>query len=121
MKTLIAFFVALLLGLAAGSVFTLRRADHEVAAVVTRMQQPYEASERLEAVRSIRAIELIQAGESSNAVLLLSQPIANYYYFYSKLTNNDQRTRATLAWIERFASTNRSVADEITNRMQGKF
>ena len=121
MKTLIVFFSALLLGLAGGAVFTLRSADHEVAEVVTEMQQPHESSARLETLRSIRAIELIQSGESSNAIQLLSEPIASYYYFQAKLAHNDQRIQETLALIEQFARTNRLIADAITNQMQGKF
>ncbi|HEV2694738.1 MAG TPA: hypothetical protein VG347_17720 [Verrucomicrobiae bacterium] len=121
MKTLIIFFVALLLGLALGCVFTLRHADHEMAEVVATMQAPYEASERVDAARGIRAIEFIESGDSSNAVRLLSTPIVDYYYFNAKLEHNDERTKETLSWIERFVSTNRFIADEITNRMQGKF
>jgi hypothetical protein len=121
LKILILFFVALLLGLALGWLLTLRQADHEVAKVVALMQEPYEASERVEAARSIRAIEFIPSGESSNAVRLLSRPIVDYYYFNAKLANNDERTKETLARIERFAGTNQFISDEISNQMQGKF
>lgn len=121
MKMLIIFFVGLLLGLGLGSVFTLRHADHEVAAVVAQMQQPYEASERLDAIRSIRVIELIQSGDSSNALRVLSEPIAEYYSINAKLVNNDDRTRKTLNLIEGFARTNQFIGETITNWMQGRY
>ena len=121
MKTLIASFVSLLLGLAAGSVLTLRHADHEIAKMVATMRLPIEASDRFEAVRGMCAFGFIQSGDSSNALRVLSQPIVDYYYFNAKLTNNDERTKATLASIERFSRSNQFIADAITNRMQGKF
>jgi hypothetical protein len=118
MKTLITFFVALLLGLALGSVLTLRHADHEVAEVVETMQQPIESGDREHAARAIRAIQMIESGESSNAVQLLSVPIAVYYHFYAGLTQNDERTKAVLAQIEQLASTNTLIADEIHAKIQ---
>lgn len=121
MKTLIASFAALLFGLVAGWYFEHRHAEREMTDVVEQMQQPIESGDREHAARAIRAIEAIQAGESSNAVRLLSRPIVDYYYFNAKLIHNDQRTKDMLAWIERFASTNQFIADEITNEMQGKF
>ncbi len=118
MKTLMTFFGALILGLALGWVFTLRHADHEVAEVVAQMQQPIESGDREHAARAIRAIEMIQSGESSNAVQLLSRPIADFYHFYAHLAHNDERTKELLVWIAQFASTNPVVAGAITNEIQ---
>jgi hypothetical protein len=118
LKTLITFFVALLLGLALGSVFTLRHADHEVADFVATMQQPGESVELEHADRAIRAIQMIQSGESSNAVQVLSVPIVVYYHFHAGLTHNDERTKAVLAQIEQLASTNTLIADEIHAKFQ---
>ena len=118
MKTLITFFVALLLGLGLGWVFTLRHADHEVAEFVATMQGPIDSGDREHALRAVRAIQMIQSGESSNAVQLLSRPIADYYHFHASLTHNDERTKAVLALIEQLASTNTLIADEIHAKIQ---
>src|SRR5664280_697963 len=118
MKTLITFFVALMLGLVAGWYFEHRHAERQMTDVVEQMQQPIESSDREKAARAIRAIELIQAGESSNAVQVLSRPIVDFYHFHAGLTHNDERTKDVLAMIERFASTNRLIADEIHTKIQ---
>ncbi|MGA2853374.1 MAG: hypothetical protein ABSE90_04515, partial [Verrucomicrobiota bacterium] len=83
-----------------------------------QMQQPIESSDREHAARAIRAIELIQSGEDSNAVQLLSRPIVDYYHFHAGLTHNDERTRDLMAMIERLASTNTLIADEIHAKIQ---
>jgi hypothetical protein len=118
MKTLITFFIALLLGLGLGWVFTLRHADHEVADAVVTMEGPIESGDREHALRAIRAIQLIESGESSNAIQLISVPIATYYHFYAGLPHNDERTKAVLAQIEQLASTNTLIADEIHAKIQ---
>ncbi|HEY4416833.1 MAG TPA: hypothetical protein VGO57_14170 [Verrucomicrobiae bacterium] len=121
MKILITFLIALLLGLASGWIFAQRQADHKVAKLVAAMQLPFADSERLEAAKAIREIEMIQAGESNSIVRLLSKPIVNYYYLNTHLPHNDEQTKKMLVLIEQFASTNQLVANEITNRMPGKF
>jgi hypothetical protein len=118
LKTLIIFFVALLLGLALGSVLTLRHADHEVADVVATMQQPKESVDAEHVARAVQAIQMIDAGESSNAVQLLSVPIAVYYHFYAGLPHNDEHTKVVLAQIEQLASTNTLIAHEIHTKIQ---
>jgi hypothetical protein len=79
MKTLTASFVALLLGLSAGWYFEHRHAEREMSDAVEQMQQPIESGDREHAARAVRAIQMITSGESSNAVQLLSRPIADYY------------------------------------------
>ena len=115
MKALIASFVSLLLGVGIGWYFEHRHAEREMSDVVEQMQQPIESSDREKATRAIRAIEMIQSGESSNAVQLLSRPIADFYHFHAHLAHNDERTKDLLIWIERYASTNSVVASAITN------
>ena len=117
MKTLIASVVSLLLGLAAGWYFEHRHAEHQMTDIVEQMLQPIEASDRLEAARGIRAIELIEAGNTNQAVEMFSFPIASFYSEYLNLTHNDKRTKDLLARIEQFAQTNQVVAAQIKTEM----
>jgi hypothetical protein len=121
MKIWILFVVALLIGLSAGSVFTRRHADHEVAAVVTQMMEASEASDAMYAGWGMCAIAFIQSGDTTNALRVLSNPIADYYACYAKLEHKDERMKKTLASIDQFARTHQFVGDAITNRMQGKY
>src|SRR5271155_632077 len=100
MKTLIASFLALLLGLVAGWYFEHQHAERNMTDVVEQMQQPIESGDRANAARAVRVIQMIESGESSNAVQMLSRPIADYYYVHAGLTHNDERTKALLALIE---------------------
>ena len=118
MKTLIASFLALLLGLVAGWYFEHQRAERKMTDVVEQMQQPIESGDREHAARAVRAIQMIESGESSNAVQLLSRPIVDYYHFHVGLTHNDERTKGVLALIEQLASTNTVIADEIHAKIQ---
>jgi hypothetical protein len=115
---LIVSVVTLLLGLLAGRYFEHRHAEREMTDVINQMQQPIESSEQVHALRAVRAIQMIDSGESSNAVQLLSRPIADYYYFHAELTHNDERTKDVLAMIERLAITNALIAEAIHTKIQ---
>ena len=98
MKTLIASFLALLLGLVAGWYFERQHAERKMTDVVGQMQQPIESGDREHAARGlVRAIQMIESGDSSNAVRLLSRPIIDFYQFHAGLTHNDERTKGVLS------------------------
>ncbi len=117
MKTLIASFVSLLLGLAIGWYFEHRQVDDEMTDAVKHVQ----IHNRQEAAIDLRAIELIQSGDTQQVVQLLSIPIASFYAWNMNLMHNDKATvpwndevtRGLLAQIEQFAQTNRVVAAQI--------
>lgn len=117
MKTLVASFVSLLLGLAIGWYFEHRQADGEMKNAVKDVQ----IQNRQEAAIDLRAIELIQSGDTQQVVQLLSIPIASFYAWNMYLTHNDKATvpwndevtRGLLAQIEQFAQTNQVVAAQI--------
>jgi hypothetical protein len=119
MKTYFASVIFLLVGLAVGFFIGYRDYQkHITSEAVQQMIQGMESSERLAAARGIRAIELIQSGETSNAVEFLSRPIGDFYRSYAKLTHNDKRTTDLLVWIDQIASTNKPIADEIHAKIQ---
>jgi hypothetical protein len=117
MKTLIVSFVSLLLGLAAGWYFEHRQAEHEMTDAVKHIQ----IHNRQEAAIDLRAIELIQSGDTHRVVQLLSIPIASFYAWNMNLIHNDkvavpwnnEVTKSLLTQIEQFARTNQVVAAQI--------
>jgi hypothetical protein len=117
MKTLIASFVSLLLGLAVGWYFEHRQANDEMTDAVKHVQ----IHNRQEAAIDLRAIELIQSGDTQQVVQLLSIPIASFYAWNMNLMHNDtatipwndEVTRGLLAQIEQFARTNQVIAAQI--------
>ncbi len=118
MKALIASGVSLLVGLAIGGYIGYRYHDRHITnEAVEQMLEGMESSERLEAARGIRAIELIQSGDSQQAVQMFSIPIADFYSWHVNLTHNEQRTKDLLARIEQLARTNQAVAAQIKTAM----
>jgi hypothetical protein len=81
------------------------------------MVQTMESSDALAAATSIRAIGLIESDDTQKAVQLLSRPIAHYYYIYADTGTNDERSTKLRGLIEQLISTNKIVADAITNQM----
>ena len=121
MKALSASFFSLLLGVAIGWYFEHRHAEREMTDVVKQMQQPYEASDRLEAAMSIQAISLIESGDTQQVAQIFSFPIANFYSLYAPLTHNDKRTRDLLAKIDQFCKSNQVVAARIRESTNALF
>ena len=117
MKTLVASFISLLFGIAIGWYFEHRHAGREMTDVVEQMEQPIEAFDRLEAARGVRAIQLIEAGNTNQAIEMFSFPIASFYTEYYDLSHNEKRTQDLLAKIEKFAQTNQVVAAQIKTMM----
>jgi len=117
MKTLISSVASMLLGLIIGWYVGHAHTKPEATAVVEQMLETTESSDAAEAIRDVRAIGLIQSGESQRAVQLLCTPIANYYSFYGSHTDkNEQRSKLRFL-IEDLIRTNKIVADAMTNHM----
>ena len=110
MKIFIASAASVLLGLATGWYIEHRHAEREKSEVVEQMMQGTESSDREHAARAARAVQLIQAGETNQAVEVLSAPIAHYYAVAGP---NDDRSAKVRALIEQIARTNQIVATRI--------
>ncbi|MGD0059632.1 MAG: hypothetical protein ABSD58_09470 [Verrucomicrobiia bacterium] len=118
MKALIASSVSLLVGLAIGSYTGYRYYEtHITNEAVKQMLEQMESADSEHAAEAVRAIEFIESDESSNAVRLLSRPIANYYQWYAIHAGTD-RERELGAIIGRLSSTNHIVADAIRSKAQ---
>ena len=117
MKRFIASVICLLVGLAAGFFVGYRYYERHITnEAVKLMVDGMESSAGVQAGRDIRAIQMIQSGEITNAVQTLSYPIADYYYLFAIHANTD-REHKMRAMIEELISTNKIVADEMTNQM----
>jgi hypothetical protein len=102
-----------------GSYIGYRHYDtHITNQAVQQMMEGLESSDRFKAALAVRSITLIESGESSNAVQLLSRRVGEFYRSYADLTHNDERTKQLLGLIEKVASTNAVVADEIHRKIQ---
>jgi hypothetical protein len=89
--------------------------EAEIAEAVEQAEQARESSTGVEAARDVRAIEFIESGETKRAVQLLSHPIAEHYHSYA-VNADTERRRKLRAAIEELASTNKIVADELSNQ-----
>jgi len=117
MKAFILASVCLLVGLAIGGYGGYHFHDRHVTnEAVKLMLEGTEASEAEHAVRATRAIESIESGETQKAVRSLSKAIAYYYFLYADHPSTDRR-RQICAMIDQLASTNKIVAEEITNEL----
>jgi len=117
MKAFLASGFCLLIGLAGGFFLGYRYHEgHITNEAVQEMGLSLESSDRLAAARGVRAIEVIQSGDTQRAIQMFSVPVADFYSGYTRLTHNDEKTKKLLLWIEQVASTNVAVAKAIHDR-----
>jgi hypothetical protein len=116
MKPLIAS-VSLAVGLLIGGFIGYRYHQNSAQHVVDKYQQEFirvvESSDREHAAEASRVVELIESGDRSNAVRILSRPIADYYQQYASSAATEDRARKLRTLIEQLASTNQVIADAI--------
>ena len=115
MKPLIAS-VSLVVGLLIGFYVGYRHDENYAQHLINKYQQEFvrvmKSSEGDQAAEASRVIELIESGDRSNAVRILSRPVAEYYQAYAVFAATD-RDRKLRTLIEQLASTNQVIADAI--------
>ena len=89
MKTLIASFLALLLGVLIGWQIEHHHAVSDANKIGAQMMYLDESFDRDRASDAIHSIQFIQSGDSSNAVHLLCLPIGQYYRSHADLVEKD--------------------------------
>ena len=77
------------------------------------MVEGSETSDRLLAVMAARAIQMVESGQSQQAVQMLVSPVAHYYTVYTGAGTAEGRRAETRALIDRLASTHPVVAAKI--------
>ena len=113
MKTFLASAVSLILGLGLGCYFEHHRAEREKTEIVQQMVERGESADRLLAVTAARAIQMVESGQSQQAVQMLATPVAHYYTLYSGAGTKEERRAETRALVEQLARSNQVVAARI--------
>jgi len=113
MKAFLASAVFLVLGLGLGSFLEHHRAERERTEIVQQMAEGSESADRLLAVMAARAVQMVESGQSQQAVQMLASPIARYYTLYTGVGTKEERRAETRALIEQLSKTNRVVAARI--------
>jgi hypothetical protein len=113
MKSLVASAAALVLGLVLGWYFEHHRAEREKTEIVQQMVEGGESADRLLAVVAARGIQMVQSGQSQQAVQMLATPVAHYYTLYTGAGTKEERRAETRALIEQVAKSNQIVAAKI--------
>jgi hypothetical protein len=115
MKPLIAS-VSLVVGLLIGFYIGCKHDENYAQRFMIKCQQEFirviDNSYADHAAEDSRVVGLIESGDRSNAVRILSRPIADYYQQYAVYGATD-KARKLRALIEQLASTNQVVADAI--------
>lgn len=117
MKLLIVACVCLLAGAGVGGYIGYHWNDRRVTNdAVKLLVEGGESFEAEHAARATRAIELIGSGQLQKAVQMLAKPVAHYYCLYSERADTDMR-RQICAMAAQLASTNKVVAEEVSNEV----
>jgi hypothetical protein len=114
MKTPILSIAWFLIGLAIGGYVGYRYYESHVASeAVQQMVKTRESSDHEKAARAVLAIEMIESGDTQQALRLLSYPIGTYYSEYADIRRHDEHSTNLIARIEQLAKTNAIVASRI--------
>jgi hypothetical protein len=118
MKTFVAPIIFLLIGIAIGCYSGYRYCDrHTTNEAIQQMVEGDESSNAMTAMLAAAAVRYIDSGETSNAVLVLSHPIASYYCVYGTRAGTNAQRLKVRAYIEQTAQTNQVVAAQIKKEM----
>jgi hypothetical protein len=122
-KIIIASLVSLLVGSSVGYYFGYTRPTATFERETRQQLDMYENGKTMAAAVSVDAMQYIDSGEISNAVQLLSMPIASYYCDSGLQTHTNAERLKLRGYIEQLASTNHVIAariKEMSNSTRGK-
>ena len=120
MKTLVALvasLVSLLVGVALGWYLGYARPATKANREAIKQFAIMDADDSMAAAIAVRAIPLIQAGESEKAVKGLVRPIGMFYRFHKPRVSTEEQSNL-LTRIEQLAVTNQVIATEIQRRIE---
>jgi hypothetical protein len=118
MKIIIISLISLSVGIGIGWCFGYTRpiaeADRDARQEMLAMQN----DDCKAAIVAVRAVFLLDSGNTQKAVEWLSDPISRYYYcFYALNAGTNEERLKMRAVIEQLAHTNQVVAASISNKM----
>ena len=123
MKIVIASLVSLLVGFSIGYYYGYIRPVATLARESRQELDMFENGKTMAAAVSVDAMQYLDSGELSNAVKLLSMPIASYYCDSGLQAHPNAERLKLRGYIEQLASTNLIVAariKELSNSTGGK-
>ena len=118
MKIIIALMAGLVSGLGvgwyAGYSHPAAQANRDVGQLFTRM----EWDDSKAANFAVKAIPVVESGDTQKAVHLLALPIGGWYRVYASKAGTNEERLTLRAKIEQLASTNSVVAAEIHRKIE---
>ena len=118
MKLVIALSLGLFIGLGVGWYAGYTRPLTKANRDARRYMEALEMDDSMAAVFAVRAIPIVESGDTKKAVQCLAKPIGNYYRLYAaKAGTNDMRL-SLRAKIEQLASSNSIVDAEIHRKLE---
>jgi len=79
-----------------------------------------EVDDSTAAIFALRAIPIVESGDTKKAVTWLAKPIGSYYRVYASRAGTNEDRLTLCAKIEQLATTNAAVAAEIQKRLGEK-
>ncbi len=77
-----------------------------------------EADDSMAAIIAVRAIPLVESGDTQKAVEWLAKPVGSYYRVYALHAGTNDERLTLRAKIEQLASTNSVVDTEIHRKIE---
>ena len=104
----------LVVGWYAGYTRPMNRANRDARRYLATM----ESDDNATAIFALRAIPILESGNTEKAVAFLAKPIGSYYRGYASKAGTNEDRLSLRARIEQLASTNRTVAAEIQRTIE---
>jgi len=118
MKILATLTVGVVIGMAIGWYVGHTRPMNAANRDARRYLTTMEVDDSTAAIFALRAIPLVESGNTKKAVALLAKPIGMYYRVYASRVGTNEDRLTLCAKIERLATTNAAVAAEIKKKIE---
>jgi hypothetical protein len=118
MKSIIILLVGLLVGVGVGWYFGYTRPIAKANRDARREMLAMTVDDTMSALIAVKAIPLVESGDTQKAVKWLSKPIGSYYRVYALHAGTNDERLSMRAMIEQLASTNSVVDTEIHRKIE---
>ena len=118
MKLLVVLSVGLIIGAAIGWYVGHTRPMNAANRDARRYLTTMEVDDSTAAIFALRAIPIVESGDTKKAVAWLAKPIGSYYRVYASKAGTNEDRLTLRAKIEQLASTNAAVATEIQRKTE---
>ena len=118
MKIIIIVLVSLLVGVGVGWYFGYTRPIAKANRDAHQEMLATESDDWEAALFAVKAIPLIESGDSQKAVGWLVKPIGSYYRVYSPHPGTNEERLKLLTMIQQLASTNSAVDAELHRKVE---